>query len=103
MPRVESFGVEKTLRILTSEPSSATQSVNVPPVSTPIRVGGMAFKRRLAPRTAHCSGIRGDGNGLVRRIGLERALPLGEGKRRLGEKRPVNTKSWAIHASDARA
>src|SRR5208337_2713218 len=38
MPREASSGVEKTLRILTSPRSRTTQSVNVPPVSTPKRI-----------------------------------------------------------------
>ena len=38
IPREASSGVEKTLRILTSPRSRTTQSVNVPPVSTPMRI-----------------------------------------------------------------
>ena len=39
MPRPGSSGVEKTLAMRTSPSSMTTQSVNVPPVSTPMRMG----------------------------------------------------------------
>ena len=38
MALLASAGVEKTFRTLTCPPAKTTQSVNVPPVSTPMRI-----------------------------------------------------------------
>jgi hypothetical protein len=48
LDRAAFCGVEKTLRILTLLPSIVTQSVNVPPVSTPMRMEELFVGKHVA-------------------------------------------------------
>ena len=47
IPRAGSSGVEKTLVMRISPSAVVTQSVKVPPVSTPIRIGDWWVETRL--------------------------------------------------------